>query len=122
MHRSTNQVIFDLSKPLKKHDLDSLLFFLASSYYSAGGRIVSHRLEKNYKSQARRLIVVYTYKETAERILSRKFFKYKSYMLRSSKEGYMMDYYETFANRIVVQTTNEVSLLRLLLFILNNIF
>jgi hypothetical protein len=105
----TNQVFFDLSIPLNRHDLDSILSFLASSNHSAGGKIISHRLVKCNKSKTRRLIVVYASGDSSERVLARKFFTYKSYMLRSSRSGYMSDYYETFANRIVVQSLNEAS-------------
>lgn len=108
INRSTliHQVHFDINIHVTQKSLKELLAFLEFDQ-SIGGKIASHDLiQSKYQSS---LIVQYQNSEIANRVLARKFIKYKFYYMRASRNGYKLDAYDINSNRIVIQCANKVN-------------
>ena len=110
MHKQVthpHQVFFDINIHIKKKDLDELVAFLECSSQSAGGRIKTFQLvQSKYQSS---LIVIYETLTIAERILAKKFLRFKFYFIRASKTGYKIDNYEINQDCLIVQCMNKVN-------------
>lgn len=111
MHKQVthpHQVFFDLNTHIKKKDLDELLAYLECGSQSAGGRIKTFQLvQSKYQSS---LIVIYETLDDAERILARKFLRFKFYFIRASETGYKNDSYELNRDCLIVQCLDKVKL------------
>lgn len=81
--RETYKVVIELDKRLEPNDIDFLNLFLESRKQSGGGDIRVSKLNQDLQS----LHVFYEDKEAQERVINKRFLRFKSYQLRASLTG-----------------------------------
>ena len=104
--KSNNQVLFEVNRCLNPADLDLLSLYLENKKQSSGGDILS--MDESLDKHPKALRIVYEDNQVKQRVLARKFFKFKGYMLRSSENGYKAnDLYELDKNRLIIRNIED---------------
>lgn len=88
---TNNTVTFDVNTIVLADDKDVLELYLSNKNQAGpNGDIVEFQLADNQKQ----LIVTYEHSSSKEKVLTKKFFAYKQYFIRSSESGYMNETFD----------------------------
>lgn len=104
---SDNMVLFEIYPDLKEEDFDLLIMYLESKKQSGGGDIINiENLTFDSLQSKRSFRIAYQDPEAKERVLSKKFFKFKNYDLKSYQPnilGYKHDKYDLNKSKLIIK-------------------
>lgn len=108
---SSNCVTFEIFPRLKEEEFDLLILFLESKRQSGGGDILdAENLTYSNLEDGKLLKIWYQNSQTAQRVISRKFLKFKHYYIRTlsgSASSFKNESYQIIANKLIIQNVSK---------------